>query len=217
MLEKLNEMFGKLFELTPTSLAILSLLIIISVGGFIFLKKSKGVKFTTRMLVYASVCIALSFVLSYIRLGKMPQGGSITPASMLPMIIFAYIFGPVPGIIAGIAYGFLQYIQDGYIVHWIQFFMDYPIAFGMLGLAGLFRKNILLATFAGVFGRFLMHFLTGIVFFAEYAGDQHVVLYSLVYNGSYLAVEFLICVVIAMLPQIRSMTKHLQNTYAITK
>lgn len=217
MSEKLKEMFGKLFELTPTSIAILSLLVIISVGGFIFLKKSKGVKFTTRMLVYASVCIALSFVLSYIRLGKMPQGGSITPASMLPMIIFAYIFGPIPGIIAGFAYGFLQYIQDGFVVHWVQFFMDYPLAFGFLGLAGLFRKNILIGCFIGVFGRFLMHFLAGIVFFAEYAAGTPVVIYSLGYNGTYLAVELVICAVVAMLPQIRSMTRHLQKTYAITK
>ena len=188
---------------------------VVGIGGAVLIRKSRGVRFTTRMLVYASICIALSFVLSYIRLGKMPQGGSITPASMLPLIAFAYIFGPVPGVLAGIAYGVLQYIQGGYVVHWIQLFMDYPIAFGLLGLAGLYRKNMVVASFIAVFGRFLMHFLTGIIFFYEYAEGQPVVLYSLVYNGSYLAVEFAICAIVAALPQVKNMFNRLQKTYGI--
>ena len=134
---------------------------------------------------------------------------------MLPVIAFAYIFGPVPGVLAGIAYGFLQYIQDGYVVHWIQFFMDYPVAFGFLGLAGLYRKNMVIASFIAVLGRFLMHFLTGIIFFAEYAEGQPVVLYSLGYNGSYLVVEFVICAVIAALPQMKNMFSRLQKTYGL--
>ena len=165
------------------------------------------------MLVYASVSIALSFVLSYIRLARMPQGGSITPGSMLPVMLFAYIFGPIPGIITGIAYGFLQYIQDAYLVHWAQFLMDYPIAFGMLGLAGLYRKNLAVGSFIAIFARFLMHFLTGILFFAEFAGDQNVVLYSLAYNGSYLSVEFIICAVVASLPPMKNLFRRLQSTY----
>lgn len=217
MSEKLSEIFGKLAEMTPVTISILIVLVIVSVGGTILLRKTKEVKFTTRMLVYASACIALSFVLSYIRLAKMPQGGSITPASMLPMIIFSYIFGPVPGVLSGIAYGFLQYIQDGYVVHWVQFFLDYPLAFGLLGLGGLYRKNLVAACFIGVFGRFLMHFLTGIIFFSEYAEGQPVVLYSLGYNGTYLAVDFVICAVVAMLPQVKSMTNILQKNYGLSK
>jgi thiamine transporter len=210
----LSKMFEKFAELTPSTIAVLSLLIIVGIGGTILIRKSKEVNFTTRMLVYASVCIALSFVLSYIRLFRMPQGGSITPGSMLPIMAFAYIFGPVPGVIAGMAYGLLQYIQDSYMVHWIQFFVDYPIAFGFLGLAGVYRKNLAVGSFIAVFGRFLMHFLSGIIFFAEYA-EGPVVLYSLGYNGTYLAVEFIICVVIAMMPQVRSMLQQLQKSYSL--
>ncbi|MGI6537635.1 MAG: energy-coupled thiamine transporter ThiT [Caldicoprobacterales bacterium] len=212
MSEFISNMFQPLAELTPATIAILSLLIIVGVGGIIFIRKSKNVQFTTKMLVYASVSIALAFVLSYIRLFRMPQGGSITPASMLPVIIFAYIFGPVPGVITGMAFGFLQYIQDAYVVHWAQFLFDYPIAFGMLGLAGLYRKNLPVAIFIAIFGRFIMHFLTGVLFFAENAGDQNAAVYSLVYNGSYLAVEFVVCLVISLLSQMNAAVKRLQNT-----
>ena len=208
-----SQMFEKFAELSPNTIAVLALLVLIGVGGTIIIRKSRQINFTTRMLVFASICIALSFVLSYIRLARMPQGGSITPASMLPVMAFAYIFGPVPGVIAGIAYGFLQFIQDSYLVHWIQLFIDYPIAFGCLGLAGLFRKNFRLGILVAVLGRFLMHFLTGIIFFAEYAGDQHVVLYSLGYNGSYLAVELAICLIIVSLPQVKNMLNQLQTRY----
>jgi thiamine transporter len=115
----------------------------------------------------------------------------------------------------GMAYGFLQYIQDAYMVHWAQLLFDYPIAFGMLGLAGLNRKNLLVGSSIAIFGRFIMHFLTGILFFAEYAGDQHVVLYSLGYNGTFLAAEYVICVVIAMLPPMKSLINQLQKTASL--
>ncbi|HCS72894.1 MAG TPA: energy-coupled thiamine transporter ThiT, partial [Clostridiales bacterium] len=123
-------MFSKFAELSPSAIAVVAALAITGIGGIFFLRKSKDVRFSTKMLVYASMSIALAFVLSYIRLYKMPQGGSVTPGSMLPILLFAYIFGPIPGILTGIAYGFLQFIQDSYLVHWAQLLFDYPIAFG---------------------------------------------------------------------------------------
>jgi len=60
---------------------------------------------------------------------------------MLPLFIFAYYYGPGPGVIVGMAYGFLQLIQDPFIVQWVQVLLDYPLAFGALGLAGFFRKT----------------------------------------------------------------------------
>ena len=212
MFLSLSDVFSKFTELSPSTIAIIAALAITGIGGLLFLRKSKDVRITTKMLVYASMSIALAFVLSYIRLFRMPQGGSVTPGSMLPIMLFSYIFGPIPGIMTGIAYGFLQYIQDAYMVHWAQLLFDYPIAFGMLGLAGLNRKNIIVGSSIAVFGRFVMHFLTGILFFAEYAGDQHVVLYSLGYNGTYLVAEYVICIVIALLPPMKSMVNQLQRT-----
>ncbi|MDD2503052.1 MAG: energy-coupled thiamine transporter ThiT [Clostridia bacterium] len=205
-------MFSKFAELSPSAIAVVAALAITGIGGIFFLRKSKDVRFSTKMLVYASMSIALAFVLSYIRLYKMPQGGSVTPGSMLPILLFAYIFGPIPGILTGIAYGFLQFIQDSYLVHWAQLLFDYPIAFGMLGLAGINRKNFVLSSSIAIFGRFVMHFLSGIIFFADSAGDQHVVLYSLGYNGTYLVAEYVICIVIAMLPPMKDLVNRLQRT-----
>ncbi|MDR5659053.1 energy-coupled thiamine transporter ThiT [Serpentinicella sp. ANB-PHB4] len=212
-------MFKKLLELNETTLAILAVLFIIGITGIIMFKKRKQVNLTTKMMVYGSLCISLSFVLSNIRLYRLPQGGSVTPASMLPMVIYAVVFGPLPGIIAGVAYGLLQYIQASYVVHWAQIIIDYPLAFGFLGLAGLYRKNLIVALVIGTFGRFIMHFLSGIIFFGHYAGDTPVALYSLIYNGSFLGVDLLICIVVSFMPQIQNLVRELKkkssllNTY----
>ncbi|SCZ02194.1 energy-coupled thiamine transporter ThiT [Alkaliphilus peptidifermentans] len=205
-------MFNKLFDLKPVTLSILALLIIIAGVFFILSKNKKNLKFDTRIIVYGSLCIALSFILSYIRLYRFPQGGSITPASMLPMFIFAVMFGPLAGIIAGFAFGLLKLIQDPYIIHWAQFFLDYPLAYGALGLAGLYRKNISISCFIGGFGRFFMSFLSGVIFFGSYAPDgMNVLFYSLSVNGLIIGTDTLICIIISLLPQIKSAITRIQS------
>ncbi|WP_051569142.1 energy-coupled thiamine transporter ThiT [Alkaliphilus transvaalensis] len=209
---KNSEITRRLFAFNSTTLSILAVLIIIGLGGAIFLWNSRKTQFTTRVLVYGSLCIALSFVLSYIRLFRMPQGGSITPASMLPLILFAVMFGPIPGIVAGFAFGFLQYIQGGYVVHWVQVLLDYPIAFGMIGLAGLYRKNITISILLAALGRLVIHVISGVIFFASATPEgTPVLVYSLTYNGSFLLIEVLICSAIAIIPQVKNVTKHVQG------
>ena len=99
---------------------------------FLGRKDKKG--FDTKAISYAAVCIALSFALSYLRFVQLPQGGSITPASLLPIMVYAYMFGVKKGIFAGFIYGILQAVQDPYIIHPAQFLLDYPIAFAFVGL-----------------------------------------------------------------------------------
>ena len=165
-------------DVTVTGWILLAVLIVCA-AGLIYIARSKQ-KWTPQMLANAAICMALSFVLSYIRLFKMPQGGSVTPASLLPILAFAYYYGSVPGLVAGIAYGFLQMIQDPWIVGAAQAALDYPLAFGCIALAGvvgqLQRKhgwNELLSWLGAVLsvgvGRFICHVLSGVVFFAEYA------------------------------------------------
>jgi thiamine transporter len=169
------------------------------------LKKDKQKQNTTKKLTYGSICIALSFVLSYIRFFKMPQGGSITAGSMLPVMLFAYWFGPADGVIAGMVYGLLQFIQDPFIVHPLQVVLDYPLAFGALGLAGLSKKNFSLSLAIGSIFRFFFSFLSGTLFFVEYAkqvGEAPVV-YSLAYN-SVILIDGLICIAISLIPQFKS-------------
>lgn len=156
--------------------------------------------FDTRALVYGALCMALSFVLSYLRIVKMPQGGSITIASMLPIIVYAYWYGPRKGILVGIAYALLQMIQDAYFVHPIQILLDYILAFGVLGLAGFFRKNFYVGVIVAGLCRFVCHFLSGAIFFGEYAPTGvSPWIYSLGYQAEYLIPDIIICFVAALL------------------
>ncbi|BCS80061.1 energy-coupled thiamine transporter ThiT [Anaerocellum diazotrophicum] len=191
------------------SLTIIIVLIFISI--FLYLAQKRQ-KFSTKALVYGGVVIALSFILSFIKLYRMPQGGSITPASMLPLFAYAYIFGPFAGIVAGMAYGILQLIQDPYVVHWAQLLLDYPLAFGALGFAGFLRKNLPLGILIGGFVRFAFHFISGVVFFASYApkGTSPVV-YSAIYNATYLGPDLAVCLIIAFIPGLRSAIDRLKS------
>ena len=188
-------------------LAAVIALVIISRG-----EKDISSKWTTKELIVGALCIALAFVLSYIRIYHMPQGGSITPASMLPIFLFAYIYGTKHGIIVAIAYGLLQMIQDAYIVHWAQAILDYILAFGVLSLAGLFKKSIVPGIVLGGFGRFLFAFLSGVIFFADYAPEgQSPVIYSLVYQITYIIPEIVICIIIAIIPAVSKTIRSLRE------
>lgn len=183
------------------------LVAVLLVGGLMvyrqFKFESKTV-WSTRMLALGAVCMALSNVLSMIKLFDMPQGGSITPASMLPLMLFAYVYGVGPGMTVGAVYGVMQFMIEPYFLSVPQMLLDYPIAFAMVGLAGLFSKseNRALGLTAGVvlgsLGRFVAAVLSGVVFFAEYAGDQNPWVYSIGYNGAYMLPECIICVVLAL-------------------
>lgn len=157
-----------------------------------------------RALVYGALLVAVSFVLSYLRLLSMPQGGAITVASVLPLALYAYWFGPRNGIIAGLAAGVLQFLQEPVVVHWAQPVLDYLLAFGCFGLAGLFRRRqrygLALGLLVGGLGRVLCSTLSGVIFFAEYAPEgMNVWVYSLSYNLGYLGPDLLIATLVAWL------------------
>ncbi|MCX7950912.1 MAG: energy-coupled thiamine transporter ThiT [Clostridiales bacterium] len=196
------QIFSGLLKIKPLVWAILGALVLLSV----YLTKSpKEKKFDTRKLTMASLCIALSFVLSYIKIFKLPQGGSITLGSLVPLFIFAYIYGARDGILVGAVYGILQFIQEPYIVHWAQVLIDYPLAFGALGLAGLSRKNMPLGMIIGGTGRLFFHVVSGVIFFGSYAPEgQNVLVYSLVYNLTYLLPDLIVCIIIAFIPQFKN-------------
>ena len=180
---------------------------VLLVGGVIAYRSLKGghkTVWNTKMMAMGAVCIALSSVLSMIKIWKMPQGGSITAASMLPLMLFSYVYGMGPGCLVGALYGVLQFIIEPYFLSLPQMLLDYPIAFGMMGLAGLFSKmdNENLGLTVGVVlasvGRFVAAVLSGVIFFAEYTGDQNPWVYSIVYNGSYMLPECIICVILCL-------------------
>jgi thiamine transporter len=152
----------------------------------------------TRILAESIVCVALSFALYYFfPIFVMPQGGKVTTGSMIPIFWLALRRGAKVGVLAGIVFGLIVLMIEPFIFHPVQVLLDYPIAFGLLGLAGFFRQIPLLGVVVGMFGRFIAHFISGIVFFASFVPEgMSPALYSAIYNGSYLLVEFVVSLVI---------------------
>ena len=164
----------------------------------------------TQVLVYGALSITLAFVLSYFKLVTLPYEGSITIVSMLPIFAYAAYFGPAYGFTAAFAFSLLQVIQGAYIVHPVQFILDYFVAFTCLGLAGFFPKNLPLGAAVGGFARMMASTVSGAVFFGSYAADygfSNVWAYSLVYNFFSIGVDTILCVVVAALPPVQRMLK----------
>lgn len=199
-----GEMFGGLLEVNWLTWVIVIALIAMGV----VMCTAKKEKWTSRRMAYAAMCIAIAFVLSCIKLFRMPQGGSVTPAAMLPLILFAVACGPVQGMVVGFAFGLLQLVEDFYVIHPVQLLVDYPMAYGAMAMACLAclipakyaHLRLPVAVLLGYFGRWAMATISGAVFFAEYAGEQNAWIYSMGYNLSYLGVEGAIACVLSFLP-----------------
>ena len=160
---------------------------------------SKG-NFDTKVLAEMAITIALATVLSYIKIFNMPYGGSVTLGSMVPILLISFRRDIKVGVTTGIVYGFVQMFLDGWFYSPVGMFLDYPFAFGVLGLAGLFKKQPIIGVIIGLVGRFVGHFISGVVFFGMYAPEgMSPVFYSAVYNGSYILPEMVISAVLIYL------------------
>ncbi|MDO5027712.1 MAG: energy-coupled thiamine transporter ThiT [Bacillota bacterium] len=158
---------------------------------------------TTKKIVMAGLMIALSTVLSYVKVLEMPQGGSITAGSMVPIILFAIIYGLKDGFFAACAYGVLQFILGGIVLNPASIVLDYVLGFGMMGLAGIFHtpkkdlKRALGGAFVGGLMRFVMLVLAGVIVWGDYAPEgMNVWRYSLGYNATYMIPEIILTVVL---------------------
>jgi thiamine transporter len=151
-----------------------------------------------RIITETIVMVALSGALYLIKIFTLPQGGSITLGSMVPIFLLALRRGPRIGIVGGVAFGLVALVEDVYsgvevIFYPAQVILDYPLAFGLLGLAGFFRKVPILGVGVGIAARFCSHFVSGVLFFASYApAGVSPFVYSAVYNGGFLIPEFAI-------------------------
>ena len=165
----------------------------------------------TKKLVFSAMGIALAFITSYLKLWNMPMGGSVTLLSMLFISLIGYWFGARYGIATGAAFGLLQFLINPYILSIPQVILDYPLAFGALGLSGFFRNHkygLRLGYIAGVLGRFVFSTLSGVVFFASYAPEgMNPWAYSIAYQGSYLGTEAVLTLVIISLPPVTKALK----------
>ncbi len=223
--------------------------------------------FQTKLIAEIVAFVALSTALSYVKVFSLPQGGAATAGSMVPVIWLSLRRGPKTGLFACVLYGLVQLILEPFVYHPVQVLLDYPIAFGALGLAGFFQRRptlrkgttitsdlltaVLLCVISfflfsyeltqsrlsetlffswifafsfifllwlggrrktkgieqqqrtaipalfgvavGIFGRFLAHFVSGVVFFGAYAPEgMSPIVYSVIYNGAYIVPELLV-------------------------
>ena len=179
------------------------LVILILFGIILFFGKNK--KMDAKVLSISALLVALSTALSYVVLFKAPYGGSVTLFSILPIVL------------AGMAVGFLNLLLNPYIVHPIQLLLDYPLAFGALGLGGILKKrgeySIIGVLWISILARYFCAFLSGVVFFGAYAPKGfNPVTWSLVYNASYLSVEGIMTTVLLFVPIIRHTLARLKDS-----
>lgn len=159
--------------------------------------------FNTRMMAEGGIVIALSLILSLIKLGRMPQGGSITLASMFPIILFSIRWGAPRGMVIGALYGLVSILIDPQVYYPVQVILDYPLAFALIGISGYsFSKDV-----KNIFGyipaviiahalRALSHIIAGVIFFSNYAPEgMNPWIYSLTYNLSFMLPEMIMSIV----------------------
>jgi thiamine transporter len=174
--------------------------------------KVKHIKFTSRLTAHIALAVSMSVILQFFKLFELPFGGSATLASMLPIILIALIYGPTIGIFTGFVYSILNFvIGPAYILHPIQVLFDYTLPFMAIGLAGFFKNNKFLAIGVAFFVKFIFHYIAGIIFWGSYAADFNLTpaIYSLLYNGSYVLADCLICMTVCSVINLNSLTKRL--------
>ena len=174
-------------------------------------------------LAECSVMLALSTVLSFIEVWKMPMGGGITLLSMLPMCLIAVKYGARGALPTAFLYSVIQFaigFSSGNVfvycvtpVTWIMCMLfDYLVPYTVLGFSGIFRKKlgntgIIIGIALMIALRFVCHYITGVVIWGQWAEGMSPALYSLIYNGQYMLPECIFtCIgagILIKIPQIR--------------
>ena len=197
----------------------------------------------TQALTVSAIMIAFSVSISAIcavmPFLNLPFGGGFTIASMLPIIIVAYMYGTKWGLLTAFTYSILQMLLgfntvsafflpgDSQMIWWravLVILIDYVIAYSVLGLGGIFRnkvetkKALVLGSVYAIFLRYLAHIISGAIFFGTWAewfftqdgfpawgekilevfsGNSLSIVYSVIYNGTYMIPEIVITAIVA--------------------
>lgn len=169
----------------------------------------------TRGLVLSAIFVALYLVLNQITIFRFPQGGSLTAFSMLAITSAAYFLGTRRAVMAGMCAGLLELIFNPYVIHPIQLLLDYPLAVGALGLAGMVgrgRFGLKAGYLVGVLGRYLCAVLSGVIFFGAYAPEGFSSFtWAIYYNILYIGSEAIITMIILSLPPIKNTFQRLKK------
>mgnify|MGYP004505521001 FL=1 len=201
------------FESTTGQIISVAVLVILFAGVLLSGKKQKT---STKTMVVSALLVGLSIVLTRITIYSLPQGGSVSLFGMLPIVICAYFFGTRRAVMCGMCVGMIDLIFKPYVIHPIQLLLDYPLAFGAIGFAGLIfmakKDGLIPAYLFGVLCRYICAVISGVVFFGAYAPEGFSALtWSLWYNVLYLAIEAAGTVVLLLIPSVRYSLKRIKT------
>lgn len=162
------------------------------------------------MLAEGGLTVALALALSYLKVPVAALGGSIDFV-MVPLIVFAYRWGVWQGLLAGLAFGTLKFfLAGGSAINWQSMLLDYSVAYAFVGFAGLIHKKkglLPVSALIGCVARFIIHFISGVTIYAEYAepaadffglsvATPGAILFSVVYNGAYMLPNTVIAIIV---------------------
>ena len=174
-------------------------------------------KASASMLALAGMSIALAKVLDFIKIYQLPNGGSVTLGAMVPLMLFAILYGWKWGVAVGALYGLIEFMLNPYVVHPLQMILDYPLAFAMLGFAGIAFGNrkkflsVLPSIILAAALRLAVHVISGCIFYStiDFTKEGASLLaalspsnwlsglgYSITYNASYLIPETIVCILL---------------------
>ena len=173
---------------------------LITIILLVALPKISG-KFKTKELTFAASSVALSFILSFIKVKVGANGGSITLLSLAPIILYSYRYGMLKGLLVGIAHGLLQFIESPEIYTYLTFFLDYVFAFSGVFIASAFKNLLKNETLAISLGALLVYLIrlvfataSGMFYYEDLAFGAALVA-SLSYNAAYIAPDMILCLV----------------------
>lgn len=191
------------------AVTIIAGIILFLAAAFFAAKASSKKRMSTKQLVFCAAALALAYLTSYIKLFEMPWGGSVTLFSMLFVVLIGNWYGPKTGLLVGLAYGIIQFIQEPYVLSFFQVCCDYILAFAALGVAGFFARSkygLVKGYIIAVIARGVFHALGGYLYWMDYMPENFpkalASLYPILYNYSYLLVEGVITVIIISIPAV---------------
>ncbi len=203
---------GSYYSLTKAgTVSVIAVIVLLLLAISLFSGKEKK-RFSAKKLVFTAVAISVGYILSNIRIVKLPWGGSATLCSMFFVTIIGYWYGAGTGITAGFAYGLLQFIQGGgsYILDPFQAGLDYFLAFAALGVSGFFQKGkyrLVAGYSVAVFCRAALHSLGGYLYWMDYMPENFpaglAAVYPIVYNYAYILIEGVLTVILLELPPVK--------------
>lgn len=222
-------MFDFLYELGEDGAAVLTqtghvvIYVLVALSFVLIAALASKKKMTAKELAFSAVAISIAFLLSNVRLFRMPWGGSVTLFSMFFVTLVGYFFGAYVGFAAAFAYGLLQFVQGGgsYMLSIWQVGFDYLFAFTALGASGLFKEKkngLVIGYLAAVLLRGLFHSIGGYLYWMDYMPDNFprslAFAYPVLYNYAYIGAEAVISLILINLPPVKKALAAIRNNFA---